>query len=151
MNSTSVEFCDTNVLVYAHDVTAGDKQQRARALLRRLWEIEVGAVSIQVLQELFVNLTRKLPSPLPVAAKLLWPLPDRGLRRRIHRLTSPTLILWGEQDRLMPPAYGEAFRDKIRGARLQLIPGAGHLADLEQPEAVATAILEFLEKADATR
>lgn len=78
------------------------------------------------------------------AAKLLWPIPDRGLRRRVHRLKTPTLILWGEQDRIMPPVYGEALRDKIAGARLQTIPNAGHLAALEQPEAVTKAVLEFL-------
>jgi predicted nucleic acid-binding protein len=60
----SVEFCDTNILVYAYDTTAGAKREQARALVERLWSAECGAVSIQVLQELFVTLTRKIGLPL---------------------------------------------------------------------------------------
>jgi len=60
----SVEFCDTNVVVYAFDTTAGDKHLRARQLMERLWLEGIGAVSVQVLQELFVTLTRKIPHPL---------------------------------------------------------------------------------------
>ncbi len=58
-------FVDTNLFVYAHDRTAGDKRERARALISELWQSREGCVSIQVLQELFVNLTRKVPKPLP--------------------------------------------------------------------------------------
>jgi predicted nucleic acid-binding protein len=64
----SVEFCDTNVLVYAYDTAAGVKHERARLLLERLWSEGIGAVSIQVLQELFVTLTRKIPRPLDAPA-----------------------------------------------------------------------------------
>lgn len=60
----SVEFCDTNVVVYAYDTTAGAKHDRARELLKQLWTAGVGATSIQVLQELFVTLTRKITRPL---------------------------------------------------------------------------------------
>lgn len=60
----SVEFCDTNCLVYAYDLTAGAKRELAEALLSRLWETRGGAISIQILQELFVALTRKIPRPL---------------------------------------------------------------------------------------
>jgi predicted nucleic acid-binding protein len=60
----SVEFCDTNVVVYAFDTSAGDKHLRARQLMERLWLEGIGAVSVQVLQELFVTLTRKIPRPL---------------------------------------------------------------------------------------
>jgi predicted nucleic acid-binding protein len=56
----SVEFCDTNVVVYAYDTSAGAKHARARQLLERLWLDGVGAVSVQVLQELFVTLTLKI-------------------------------------------------------------------------------------------
>jgi predicted nucleic acid-binding protein len=60
----SVEFCDTNILVYAYDTSAGGKRDRAKQLLERLWDSENGAVSIQILQELFVSLTRKVVRPL---------------------------------------------------------------------------------------
>lgn len=59
-----VEFCDTNVLVYAYDLSAGAKRDQARALLERLWLEQSGALSVQVLQELFVTLTRKVTRPL---------------------------------------------------------------------------------------
>ena len=56
------QFVDTNVLVYAHDVTAGDKHSRARALVEELWDTREGCLSVQVLQEFFVTTTRKIPS-----------------------------------------------------------------------------------------
>lgn len=61
-------FVDTNVLVYAYDVTAGDKHSRARALVEELWGTREGCVSVQVLQEFFVTATRKIPKPLDAAA-----------------------------------------------------------------------------------
>lgn len=67
------QFVDTNVLVYAHDVTAGDKHRRARALVSDLWETREGCLSVQVLQEFFVTTTRKIPKPLdvPAAAQII--------------------------------------------------------------------------------
>lgn len=62
MNGKS--FVDTNVLIYAHDVDAGPKRDIAKALLRDLWIDRSGALSTQVLQEFYVNVTRKIPSPL---------------------------------------------------------------------------------------
>ncbi|MFZ5852572.1 MAG: PIN domain-containing protein [Actinomycetota bacterium] len=57
-------FVDTNVLVYAHDITAGTKRDRARSLLAALWESGEGCLSVQVLQEFFVTATRRVPKPL---------------------------------------------------------------------------------------
>lgn len=62
------KFVDTNILVYAHDVSAGDKHDRARALLEELWNTREGCLSVQVLQEFFVTTTRKLPKPLDASA-----------------------------------------------------------------------------------
>jgi predicted nucleic acid-binding protein len=59
------EFIDANVLVYAFDTSAGRKQQAAAALLERLWESNTGCLSVQVLQEFFVTLTKKVAKPLP--------------------------------------------------------------------------------------
>lgn len=62
-------FVDTNILVYAHDRSAGEKHAMARDLIRSLWESGSGCLSIQVLQEFFVIITRKVPRPLaPTAA-----------------------------------------------------------------------------------
>ena len=57
-------FIDTNILVYAHDRDAGDKQKKAASILQELWQTRKAAVSIQVLQEFYVNVTKKIPTPL---------------------------------------------------------------------------------------
>ncbi len=74
-------FVDTNVLVYAHDRGAGEKNARARELVKRLWRERIGVVSTQVLQELYVNVRRKASAPIsaPEARALVedylaWPL-----------------------------------------------------------------------------
>lgn len=54
------QFVDTNILVYAHDVSAGFKYERARSLVKELWETQEGCLSVQVLAELYVTLTRKV-------------------------------------------------------------------------------------------
>jgi len=59
-------FVDTNILVYAHDRSAGVKHLRAQRLLEQLWESGQGVLSTQVLQELCFNLRRKAGNPLPV-------------------------------------------------------------------------------------
>lgn len=59
-------FVDTNILVYAHDRSAGVKHQRAQMLLEQLWDSGRGVLSTQVLQELCINLRRKASQPLPV-------------------------------------------------------------------------------------
>ena len=60
----NLEFVDTNVLIYAHDVSAGQKHARAQELIRRLWESREGSLSIQVLQEFYVRATQKVAKPL---------------------------------------------------------------------------------------
>ena len=59
-------FVDTNVLLYAHDDSAGTKRDQARELVEQLWESRDGCLSVQVLQEFFVNATRKIAKPLSV-------------------------------------------------------------------------------------
>jgi len=58
------QFVDTNVLVYAHDISAGMKHTYARRLLQTLWKSKLGCMSIQVLQEFYANITRKVAAPL---------------------------------------------------------------------------------------
>ncbi|MDI7276818.1 MAG: PIN domain-containing protein [Anaerolineae bacterium] len=59
-----LQFVDTNVLVYAHDASAGDRHARARRLIEHLWQARQGCLSTQVLQEFCVVSTRKGPRPL---------------------------------------------------------------------------------------
>jgi predicted nucleic acid-binding protein len=61
-------FVDTNVLVYAHDLDAGKKREAANAVLAELWETRTGVLSMQVLQEFYVNITRKIAAPISKAA-----------------------------------------------------------------------------------
>jgi predicted nucleic acid-binding protein len=58
-------FVDTNVLTYAHDVDAQGKRDIARNILQELWQSRTGVLSVQVLQEFYVNITRKIATPLP--------------------------------------------------------------------------------------
>jgi predicted nucleic acid-binding protein len=58
-------FVDTHVLIYAHDVDAQAKHEVAKGVLHELWDQRTGVLSMQVLQEFYVNVTRKIASPLP--------------------------------------------------------------------------------------
>ncbi len=62
--SGNLEFVDTNILLYAFDSTELEKHTRAEQLLERLWKQQTGCLSVQVMQEFFVNATRKLAKPL---------------------------------------------------------------------------------------
>lgn len=67
------------------------------------------------------------------------------LRKRLHRVNVPTLLLWGANDRFVTPGYyGHAYREALPGARLELIERAGHLPHIEQPEACVERIRLFL-------
>jgi pimeloyl-ACP methyl ester carboxylesterase len=80
------------------------------------------------------------------AARIFWPLGNTRLARRLPLIEAPTLVLRGEHDRLLPHSYAGAIASAI-GARTEVrtIADAGHLAELDQPDAVATAVLGFME------
>ena len=61
---SDVVFVDTNILIYAHDADAGKKRDRAIEKLRELWDADTGRLSVQVLQEFYVNVTQKIASPV---------------------------------------------------------------------------------------
>ncbi|HEX4106959.1 MAG TPA: alpha/beta fold hydrolase [Solirubrobacteraceae bacterium] len=81
---------------------------------------------------------------LGCTGKFLWPIPDRGLHKRLHRVSAPTLVVWGAEDQLIVPAYAEEFRSRISGAQVETIADAGHMLQQEQPEATASVVAEFL-------
>ena len=83
---------------------------------------------------------------LAAMGKFVWPIPDKGLGKRLHRVAAPTLIVWGDDDRVNPDAYGEEFSRRIRGARLERLAG-GHMLHLESMRAVAAAMTEFFTSA----
>jgi len=80
---------------------------------------------------------------MATAAKYLWPIPNRGLAKRTHRIAAPTLIIWGKSDRVASPRYAEAFRERIKGSRVE-IEQAGHLPHEEQPARVVELTASFL-------
>jgi pimeloyl-ACP methyl ester carboxylesterase len=81
---------------------------------------------------------------LATSAKYLWPIPNRGLAKRLHRVRAPTLLVWGERDGLVSPRYAADFQARLPHARLEILPNAAHLPMVEQPERLAALVEEFL-------
>jgi pimeloyl-ACP methyl ester carboxylesterase len=76
------------------------------------------------------------------AARAFWPLGNTRLEKRLALIAAPTLILWGERDAILPPSYAKKFAASINGSsRIETVADAGHLAYLDQPDAVARAVL----------
>jgi pimeloyl-ACP methyl ester carboxylesterase len=83
---------------------------------------------------------------LAAAGRFLWPLPDRGLGERLYRVKAPTLLLWGEADKIIPARYARAFQQLLTNSaevKVRILPRSGHMPLLEQTQAAAEAILEF--------
>lgn len=79
------------------------------------------------------------------AARVFWPLGNTRLDKRLPLILAPSLLLWGEQDRVMPRSYADRLAKAMTGpATIRTVPGAGHLAELDEPFATARAILEFM-------
>ncbi len=79
------------------------------------------------------------------AARIFWPLGNTKLEKRLPLIAAPTLLLWGDGDRIVPKTYAEKFARGITGkTEIRMIPGAGHLAELDKPDEVAQAILEWM-------
>ena len=72
------------------------------------------------------------------AARLLWPLGELGLAKRLRRITCPVKLVWGSEDRVVPPSYAKKFAQGLAGkTETVVIPGAGHALDFDAPEAAA--------------
>jgi predicted nucleic acid-binding protein len=82
-------FIDTNVLIYAHDADAGAKHQIAKEVLRELWTERTGVLSVQVLREFYVNVTRKISTPVSKELARLGPL---CLCKRINSARTLSLV-----------------------------------------------------------
>lgn len=75
-----------------------------------------------------------------MAGRILFPIPERGLSSRLYRIKAKTILIWGDDDRLIAPAYAQAFRKGISGSELVMIPEAGHMVTLEKTGQVISAI-----------
>jgi pimeloyl-ACP methyl ester carboxylesterase len=83
---------------------------------------------------------------LTVLARLTWDRPyNPKLANRLHRVRCPTLLVWGESDRLVPPAYGEAYHQLIQGSQMRLISECGHLPMFEREAEFVQTIAAFCE------
>jgi pimeloyl-ACP methyl ester carboxylesterase len=74
----------------------------------------------------------------------IWPIPDRDLRRRLYRIAAPTLVVWGDSDRYVPPLYADEFVAGVAGATKVSIRGAGHFPQSEKVAETAQAVLGFI-------
>ncbi|MBV1879055.1 MAG: alpha/beta hydrolase [Pseudomonadales bacterium] len=91
------------------------------------------------LTEFLVGNARRMGS----AGKILFPIPDRGLSDRSYRIKAKTEIIWGAQDKLIDPHYGELFNQAIADSNLTLIQEAGHMLPYEQTEQVLGVLSRF--------
>ena len=95
---------------------------------------------IEALREFYIGNARRMG----MASKILFPVPNRRVSKRLYRLSADTLILWGGSDRLIPPIYALRWAKLIPRARVVLIDSAGHMLPYEQPDAFVSALSEFL-------
>lgn len=77
-------------------------------------------------------------------AKWLWPIPNRGLNRRLHRISTPTLIIWGDEDGIIPPSYAQRFAAVIPNAKVETVKEAAHQVQVDQPAKVTELIKGFI-------
>jgi len=113
-----------------------DDPQKGQALLTGGADLS----DMEALKEFYLVSQRRLA----MAGKVLFPIPNRRLSKRLYRLTAPTLILWGAADRLIVPAYAARWQALIPAARVEMVEGAAHMLPYERPEAFLRAVGGFL-------
>lgn len=96
--------------------------------------------NVDALAEFYIANSKRLS----MAGKILFPVPNRRLSKRLYRLTAPTLLIWGKSDKLIPPVYADYWKKAIPQAQLVTIDNAGHMPPYEQPEAFVSAVTKFL-------
>ncbi|MGI4813877.1 MAG: alpha/beta fold hydrolase [Janthinobacterium lividum] len=74
----------------------------------------------------------------------IWPIPDRGLAKRLYRVQAPTQLIWGEQDQIVPKIYAEDFAKAIGKSQVHIIAGASHTPHFQKPDAVLDKVQSFL-------
>lgn len=80
-----------------------------------------------------------------MTARLVWQprYVSPNLLHRLHRVTSPTLVIWGQEDRFLSPAHGEAIARGVPKGEIRFVQGSGHFPANERPEEVANLIIDF--------
>lgn len=85
-----------------------------------------------------------LAQAMTTVAKFIWPIPDRGLRRRLPRVTAKTLIVQGADDIFVPALYADEFEQAIKGSKKSVIAGAAHMAPYEKQAEVLALVDKFI-------
>ena len=96
--------------------------------------------NLEVLAEFYIANSRRMA----MAGKILFPIPNRRLAKRLYRVGAETLLVWGTSDALIGDAYAERWKEAIAGSRLVRIQEAGHMVPYEQPEVFVSAVAGFL-------
>jgi len=81
---------------------------------------------------------------LATAGKFLWPIPDKGLKKRMHRIAAPTHIIWGQSDGLTPVIYAQEFQKRIPDSQVSILQGCAHLPMYEDSEGFVQIVSGFL-------
>jgi pimeloyl-ACP methyl ester carboxylesterase len=102
------------------------------------------AARISQMSDAQIEMQIQIMWSLACTGKFVWPIPDRGLQKRLHRITAPTLIIWGQQDGIAPPVYADEFAGRIANSRVEIINNAGHLPQMEQLAEVSKLVTGFL-------
>ncbi len=95
---------------------------------------------IEHLKDFYIVTQRRLA----MAGKILFPIPNRRLSKRLYRVSAPTLLVWGARDRLIPPVYAAQWKASIGNARVETIDDAGHMVPWERPDVFVDAVAKFL-------
>ncbi|MGB6507430.1 MAG: alpha/beta hydrolase, partial [Xanthobacteraceae bacterium] len=89
-------------------------------------------------------ITADLVWALGATGKFVWPIPDKGLKKRLHRVKAPALIVWGEDDALVSAIYAKEFADRIANGRVEIVKDCGHVPQVEHLEIVGPMVEKFL-------
>ncbi len=103
----------------------------------------VAVTSGQGQVEEMIAVTRSIAA----VTKFVWPIPDKGLRRRLRRITAPALVVFGAADDFVPSRYAADFAAGIAHCETAIIEGAGHMVPYEKTAAVTALIERFLKTA----
>lgn len=141
------------VLVDALGIKPGDREARDIADIYAITDQQLAAITYADPQKM-ARETKKLAEEELIlmarsreaTARYAWSpyMHNPKLMGRLHRIHIPTLVLWGDSDRITAPDYGRAYAQAIPAARFALIESAGHFPHLEQPNAAARHILDFI-------
>ena len=94
--------------------------------------------------EAAVVATAQLIWNLGATGKMVWPIPDRGMEKRLHRVNAPTLIVWGEDDALISSSYASELGRRISGSRVEIVADCGHIPQVEQCQTTLRLVADFL-------